>query len=142
MFTKCTGGGRARIGARHVCCRQGAAANLVRGGGRRGHGAPFGVGDGESRVVRGNARARRVPCRARSSATLAPAASQSRARPASRFPNGTRGSRARRSRPAADRRCRSGGLIGYRTGGASVAAEQVLWNVRRGEDGGARGLAL
>src|SRR6266481_4984646 len=29
-------------------CRQGAAASVVRGGGKRGYGAPFAVGDGEN----------------------------------------------------------------------------------------------
>jgi predicted RNase H-like HicB family nuclease len=47
-----------------------------RGGGRRGHGAVFGLGDGESGIVRGNARTRCGPCRTRASPTLAPAASQ------------------------------------------------------------------
>ena len=80
---KRTGGGRARMAlAMHVAAKE-AAANPFRGGGRRGHGASFSLGDGESRIVRGNARARRGPCRARASATLAPPASQSRARSAS-----------------------------------------------------------
>lgn len=53
------------------------------------------LGDGENRLVRRDARARRRPCRTRPPAALAPAASQSRARPAPRFPNGACGGRAR-----------------------------------------------
>jgi predicted RNase H-like HicB family nuclease len=71
---------------------------------------PFGVGDGESRVVRGNARTRRWSCRARASATLAPPANQSRARPASRLADGTSRNGARRTRPAADRRRGTSGM--------------------------------
>jgi hypothetical protein len=52
--------------------------------------------------------ARRRPCRARAPATLAPSASQSRARPAPPFTDGTLGSRARCTRPAADHRVCAG----------------------------------
>jgi predicted RNase H-like HicB family nuclease len=75
---------------------------------------PLSVRDGENRIVRGNVRARRGPCRTRAPPTLAPAASQSRARPAPRFTDGTRGSRARRTRPAADRRRGTSGVTNLR----------------------------
>jgi predicted RNase H-like HicB family nuclease len=73
-------------------------------GGRRGNGAAHGARDGESRIVRRDARTRRWPCRARVPASLALAASRPRARPASRFANGTRGGGARRARLAPHRR--------------------------------------
>lgn len=122
------------IGARHVCWCQEAAANIVGGGDRRGHGASFGLGNGENRIVRANARARRRPCGTRASATLAPATSQSRTRPASRFADRACRGRTRRPRPAPRRRRSRDGIIGA-VGQVSIAKPIANSRGRSDRDG-------